>query len=170
MIKRIAITGPESTGKSSLAIALAKYFNTVAVPEYAREYIDDLNRPYCYDDIELIAKGQLQREEMMLPLANKILFCDTDILVTKVWSDFVYHKCSDWINDKVINHEYDLYLLTNVDIPWEYDPQRENPNQRQELFDIYYQQLKRNNFNFNVIDGLDEKRLQRAISFVEKII
>lgn len=77
MIKKIAITGPESTGKSLLAEQLARYYNTVYVPEYAREYIDNLNKPYNFDDILKIAKAQLKNEKLLETKANKILFCDT---------------------------------------------------------------------------------------------
>ena len=96
MIKRIAITGPESTGKSWLTEHLALQFNTVFVTEYAREYIDSLNRPYTFEDIEVIAKHQLALEENVLAKANDVLFVDTDFFVTKIWSDFVYHKCCPW--------------------------------------------------------------------------
>jgi len=90
LIKKIAITGPESTGKSELAKKLAKHYNTVWVPEFSREYIDNINRPYDYDDIIEIAKGQLNREKEAEKKANKFLFCDTELIVAKIWSEFKY--------------------------------------------------------------------------------
>ncbi|MEA3504031.1 MAG: ATP-binding protein [Bacteroidota bacterium] len=166
----MAITGPESTGKSALAKALAEHFDTVWVPEYAREYIDGLDRPYRFEDIETIAKGQLRREEEMVKHANRVLFCDTDIVVTKIWSDFGYGKCSEWINSNVKNHVYDLYLLTNLDIPWVFDPQREHPSQREKLFEIYKKELDFNSFNYKIVKGIDKVRLQNAIGYVNSLL
>ncbi|MCD4681228.1 MAG: ATP-binding protein, partial [Bacteroidales bacterium] len=87
MIKRIAITGPESTGKSQLAKKLAEHYNTVWVPEFAREYLNIINRPYGQADILDIAKGQVESEDRLANFAKKILFCDTEAIVTKIWSE-----------------------------------------------------------------------------------
>ncbi len=168
MVYKIAITGPESTGKTQLAIDLAKHYNTVWVSEYAREYIDKLNRPYLFDDIEVIAKGQIELEKDGLIKANKFLFCDTDILVTKVWSDFVFHKCSPWIDEMLIKNKYSFHLLCDIDLEWEFDPQREHPEKRAELFDIYHSHLTRLNFPFAVIKGIGDQRLQNAIQSINK--
>jgi NadR type nicotinamide-nucleotide adenylyltransferase len=169
MCKRIAITGPESTGKSRLAIELAQYYQTAYVAEYAREYIEKLNREYTYDDVLQIAKGQLLKENEAVQLANKFLFCDTDFTVTKIWCDFKYKQCHEWINDQFLSHKYDLYLLCNTDLPWEYDPQRENPNEREELLVIYHETLKSAGFPFVVINGIGEERLINAKKAIDKI-
>ncbi|MCK4569489.1 MAG: ATP-binding protein, partial [Bacteroidales bacterium] len=94
---RIAITGPESTGKSELAEQLAKHFNTVWVPEYSREYLRELSRSYGYDDILSIAKGQFEGEERMATKASGLLFCDTDFIVNKIWCIDKFGKCHPWI-------------------------------------------------------------------------
>ena len=170
MIKRIAITGPESTGKSKLAENLARYYKTVWVPEYAREYINGLSRPYYYDDILIIAKEQIRREEKMLGKANQFLFCDTELIVTKIWCEYKYGKCHDWILENIKNHKYDLYLLMDIDLPWKFDEQRENPNQRKQLFDLYLIELKNREFPFKIISGKSEKRLQNAISIIDSML
>jgi NadR type nicotinamide-nucleotide adenylyltransferase len=170
MITRIAVTGPESTGKSWLTEHLAIHFNTKFVSEYAREYIENLNRPYVFEDIEAIARHQLLLEENALANANGFLFIDTDFFVTKIWSDFVYHKCCPWILDQLQYHPYDLHLLCNIDLPWEYDPQREHPNQRKELFDIYQQELELSGRPFEIISGTGEARLESAINAISKHI
>ncbi len=170
MISRIAITGPESTGKSWLTEHLALHFNTKFVPEYAREYIDHLNRPYTFDDIEIIAKRQLLMEECALTEANGLLFIDTDFFVTKIWSDFVYHKCCPWITDQLQHHHYDLHLLCDIDLPWEYDPQREHPNQRKELFNIYKREIEISHRPFEIISGTGNARLESAINAISKHI
>ncbi len=173
MIIRIAITGPESTGKSMLARKLAGHYKTIWVPEYAREYIDQLASPYSEKDILAIAKGQLEREkEAELALKNSyrhepFLFCDTEFLVTKIWSEVKFGRCDPWILNQLETHVYDLFLLCNIDIPWEYDPQREHPEMREQLFNLYYEELLERNLNFRVVSCLGEERLKNAIKFID---
>jgi NadR type nicotinamide-nucleotide adenylyltransferase len=167
MLRRIAITGPESTGKSELCKKLASHFKTVWVPEFAREYIDGLGRQYTIDDIVLIAKGQLREEETAAAEAERFLFCDTELIVTKVWSEFKYGICDRWILENIRKHVYDLYLLCDIDIPWQEDRQREHPHKRRELFDIYFSELSTYHFPFRVISGLNHIRLYNAIAAIE---
>ena len=168
MVKRIAITGPESTGKSELAEKLARHYDTVWVPEYAREYLEKLVRPYDYDDIAEIARGQLRNEEQVALSANRILFCDTDMIVTKIWSEFKYGRCDHWILDQVANHHYDIYLLCDIDLPWADDPLREHPGKRKELFEQYFQELQKRDFPFVVISGVGDDRTNNAILAIER--
>lgn len=168
MIKRIAITGPESTGKSNLADALAREFNTQSVPEFARGYINNLNRDYTQEDLLTIAKGQFKQEENIVKQANEYLFVDTDFLVMKIWSLYKYGKCDDWILDKLENHHYDLYLLCNIDLPWQPDPQREHPDIRQYLFDWYLNELSMANVNFEIVSGSGNKRVENALKFINR--
>lgn len=165
---KIAITGPESTGKSALAQKLAFHFNTLWVPEYAREYLETLNRHYEYDDILQIAQGQLKLEDETALRCADYLICDTELLVTKVWCDFHYQKCHQWIKDQLSVTRYNLLLLCDIDLPWEFDPQRENPDDRNTLFDMYYRELSSGKFPFEVIRGSGEKRFQNALKAIEK--
>jgi len=167
MIRKIAITGPESTGKSMLAEQLARHYQTIWVPEYAREYLELLGKPYEEKDILFIAQGQLAAEESKLIHAGNFLICDTELLVTKIWSEVKYGRCNPWILDAIETHPYDLYLLCDVDLPWEYDPLREHPEQRQYLFDLYYNELKNRNFPFEVVRGTGPDRLKNALSIIE---
>ncbi|MCX6251554.1 MAG: ATP-binding protein [Bacteroidetes bacterium] len=168
MIKRIAITGPESTGKSLLSERLAGYYHTTWVPEFAREYIDGLDREYNQEDILKIARGQLRNENRLLKSANQYLFCDTELIVTKIWSEVKYNKCDEWILKKIEEHKYDFYLLCYIDIPWEYDPQREHPQLREHLFDLYLQEMTERNLPFAVVSGLGEERLKNAVKIINK--
>ncbi len=160
---RIAITGPESTGKSELARQLADHFHTIWVPEYAREYLKGLGRTYVFEDIALIARKQLEIENALSGHADKILFCDTDFLVTKVWSLYKYGTCDPWIEEMAENHRYDLYLLCNTDLPWADDPLREHPREREELFRMYMKELKSIGASFILISGNGRQRTERAI-------
>lgn len=167
-MKRIVITGPESTGKSWLTKNLAKHYNTVWVPEYARDYIASLNREYNQNDILYIAQQQLELEQEKAQKANSLLFCDTSMLVPKIWSDFVFGRCPDWIEQQLDNHIYDLYLLCYIDTPWEEDPLREHPHKRKTLFSIYENELKQRDFPFEIITGLNNERLNNAVHAIEK--
>jgi NadR type nicotinamide-nucleotide adenylyltransferase len=168
-ILKIAITGTESTGKSTLSKALATHYATVFVPEYARAYLEKLPRKYNYDDILEIAKAQKEEENKLLPLANGLLIADTELLVTKIWCEQVYGKCHTWIIDQLANQHYDLYLLTDIDLPWEYDPLREHPHLREHLFDCYLKEIMNRKWNFRLISGNYEQRTKNAIQAIDEL-
>ncbi len=168
MIRKIAITGPESTGKSSIAEQLANYYKTMYVPEFARVYIDHLDREYTYDDILFIAKSQMESEAVAIERSKDLLFCDTDLIVTKIWCEYKYGKCHQWILNNLELSNYDLYLLLNIDLPWQPDAQREHPDNRKELFELYLEELKSRNLPFEIIQGIGDDRLQNAIKFVNQ--
>mgnify|MGYP006281004579 CR=1 FL=1 len=168
MIKRVAITGPESTGKSDLTVRLAEHFRTVWVPEYARMYLEDLNRDYYQEDILLIAQGQKKLSEEIEPRANRIMFSDTEMLVAKIWSEFKYGSCHPWILWALENQQFDLYLLTNIDLPWRDDPLREHPDKREVLFHIYLKELKNLGKPFEIISGSGHERFNSALEAINK--
>jgi NadR type nicotinamide-nucleotide adenylyltransferase len=166
---RISITGPESTGKSWLTHRLAGHYNASWVSEYARQYLEDINRPYTYDDILVIAQRQFE-EENSAGKGTGLLFCDTDLCVTNIWCKVKYGKCHDWINSKLKENHYDLYLLCNIDLPWQYDPLREHPEMRAELFGMYLDLLENLHFNYRIVSGNGEERLENAIHFVDEYL
>lgn len=161
MSLKIAIVGPESSGKSTLAAALADHFDTKYVAECARSYIEQLDRPYTEEDLLYIASGQLAAEKAALPYANQFLFCDTNLLVIKIWSQVKYGRVAPGILEKMALTSYPLHLLLAPDIPWESDPQREHPHFRNELFDMYKLELEQAQVPFHIISG--ENRLEQAI-------
>jgi NadR type nicotinamide-nucleotide adenylyltransferase len=164
---RIAITGPESTGKSELAKQLAVHYQAIFVPEIAREYLTNLGRSYNFEDILKIAKGQLELENSIAENTEKMLFCDTDLLVTRIWSIYKYGKCDPWIEEKAKSHRYDLYLLCDIDLPWVEDPLREHPGKREELFGLYLKELHDLDVDFAIISGTGNVRTDNAILAVE---
>lgn len=166
---RVSITGPESTGKSWLAEHLAMHYRTAWVPEYARKYLEDINRPYTYDDILLISQKQFESENSV-PGNTELLFCDTDFCVTSIWCNVKYGKCHKWITDQLEQNNYSLYLLCDIDLPWQYDPLREHPEIRTELFEMYRDLLLENRFNYRIVKGTGAERLQNAIVFVDEYL
>jgi NadR type nicotinamide-nucleotide adenylyltransferase len=165
----IVISGPESTGKSTLAMGLASHYNTVFVPEYAREYIENINRPYTFADIEHIAQKQLAEFENHQAHANQILFLDTYLIITKVWFDVVFGKVPDWI-DKTLKHTpIHLYLLCNTDIEWIPDSVRENGGEmRNVLFNRYLAEIMHYGFPYHIVSGVGNERLECAILAIEE--
>ena len=168
-IKRIALIGPESSGKTTLAGQLAEHYKTIWVPEYAREYMEKLNRAYTADDILIIAKEQLRIEEELISKANKLLFIDTEFIIAKIWCEDIFGSCPEWILNNIEEKKYDLYLLTEPDLEWKHDPVRENPYRREYFFELYLKEIKSGNFNYEIISGTGD-RLPNAINAVEKFL
>jgi NadR type nicotinamide-nucleotide adenylyltransferase len=172
MLKKIAVIGPESTGKSTLSEKLAAHYNTVWVPEYARDYLLQHGMNYKYEDLLEIAKGQLRSEDETTPLAkNDLLFVDTNMYVMKVWYDFVFGKCDQWILDRLADRTYDLYLLCNTDLPWIKDDLREYPDlqTRQQLFRLYKELMQNQNVPWVEISGGYEERMATAVKAVDDL-
>lgn len=167
---KIAVTGPESTGKSMMAQQLADHYMTVWVPEFARVHLLNIGRPYNYNDILEIAQKQRASDRVFELLAKKLMFSDTELLVTKIWCEVKYGKCHPWILDAIEKQDYDLYLLMDIDLPWEYDPLREHPEKRKYLFDYYRNELEKYGFNYRVVHGKDDERFKNALAFVEELL
>ena len=162
-MQKIVITGPESSGKTTLAASLAEHYQIPRVPEYARDYINQLGRPYQEKDLLIIAQGQVSREDQVIQTTD-LLICDTSLLVIKIWSEYRYGRCHPWILEQLGQRPVDLYLLCSPDIPWEYDPQRENAQDRDILFKQYQQALT--DQPYVTIQGNRIQRLQQAINAI----
>lgn len=169
-IIKVAITGPESTGKSTLARQLADHYNTVWVHEFARSYIEQLDHPYEKEDLLEIAKGQISEEEIAESKANDILFCDTELLVIKIWSKYKYGTVDPKILSEINKRSYDLYLLTDIDLPWEFDSQREHPENREYFIKWFERELKEFNANYYIIHGNKGKRLTTSIRIIDAFL
>lgn len=167
--KKIVLIGPESTGKTTLAEQLAKHYQTVWVSEFARDYIHKLDRDYVENDLLKIAKGQIRAEEKLLAKAENILICDTDLIVIQIWAEVKYGACNSWILEQIKTRNYDLYLLCGTDIPWEFDEQREHPEFRNELYEIYLKTLQKYNKNYVELFGNKDFRLKKAIHHIDNL-
>lgn len=195
MIKKIVILGPESTGKSTLCEQLAQHYGMQWCPEFAREYLLTNGMNYSFNDLITIAKGQLAMEDEYTSLVKSqwaktsddtwvnphalitkthspLLFIDTDMYVMKVWCEYVFGKCHQFILDEIVNRKYDLYLLCNTDLPWVKDELREYPDEknRKELYLMYKDILINQNVPWVEISGDYEERLITAIDAVEEFL
>jgi NadR type nicotinamide-nucleotide adenylyltransferase len=191
MLKKIVAIGPESTGKSSLCKELAEYYNAFWCPEYAREYLTVHGMDYTYEDLLTIAKGQVELEEKYIQLAagsqqsaekndlhsslithHSLLFIDTDMYVMKVWCEFVFGKCHQFILDQIGKRKYDLYLLCDIDLPWAYDELREYPDAgpREKLYEIYRNIMQNQSTPWVEINGNYDQRVRKAINAVDSML
>lgn len=174
-ILKVVLFGPESTGKTTLSKHLARHYNTVWVAEYAREYLQDKwnnTRKTCENsDLIPIAEGQMRLENKLAKKADKVLICDTDLLETKVYSQEYYGGFVDPKLDKAAReNEYDLYLLTYIDTPWEADDLRDRPGQRLEMFTAFENALRSHEKNYILLKGDIETRLNKAIKAIDKLL
>ena len=162
-VKHIIITGPESSGKTTLANALAKTLNTNFTKEYAREYLHSISN-YRQEDLLNIAQEQLQKEKSNI---NTIAIHDTDLITIKIWSEYKYNQCNPWIIEQIEQQKSEdrMYLLCKPDIPWKSDPLRENPRNRTELFEIYLSEIQDSKHTYFIIEG--EKRLEQALTKIQ---
>ena len=172
-MKKIVIIGPESTGKSTLCGELARHYQTLWLPEFARQFLLAHGTNYSYNDLLTVAQGQVASEEEILrsPDLKKFVFIDTDMYVMKVWCDFVFGKCHPWIINQISERKYDMYLLCNVDLPWVKDELREYPDlkSRLTLYNIYKNILEHQPVPWTEISGNYNERLHNAIRAIDQL-
>ncbi len=174
-IIKVVLFGPESTGKTTLSEQLARHYNTVWVPEYAREYLqkkwNDERKTCEPQDLLPIAVGQMRLENELTEKATNILVCDTDLLETKVYSEAYYiGHCHPLLEKYALQNTYELYLLTYIDVPWVGDDLRDKPNEREKMFAYFKKTLEENDRKFIILNGDKKTRLQTAISEIDKLM
>ncbi len=172
---KVVMFGPESTGKTTLAKQLARHYNSVWVPEYAREYLqkkwNDKRETCSQEDLLPIAIGQMKIENESAQKTDTVLFCDTDLLETKVYSEEYYSgECDPLLDKYAVKNNYDLYLLTYIDTPWEADDLRDRPELRQEMFDAFEKALKQYNRPYIVLKGSKAERLKKAVKHIDYLL
>lgn len=167
----IVITGPESTGKTSIANFLSDKYNLPVVKEYAVEYLEKTNGKYSYDDLLCIAESQIESENKVITACNpEVLLCDTDLITIKIWSEVRFGKVDQCIMEIIENRHYDHYILCYPDIEWEYAKFRENPDDRDYLFELYFNELQIRDKQFSILKGTGEKRFKNAEKIFKNII
>ncbi|PTT00113.1 NadR [Pedobacter sp. HMWF019] len=169
-IKKIAIVGPESTGKSTITQQLARHYQTAWVAEYARYYCAALTEPCTLQDEINMFHGQVALEESVLATAEKdFIFCDTTFLTVKIWSDEMMGETPQIVLDALPQRPYDLYLLMDIDLPWQEDPLRDFPHLREHFMRIWHKELQALNANYTVISGVED-RFKNALKAVDHFL
>jgi HTH-type transcriptional repressor of NAD biosynthesis genes len=169
-VRRVTVTGSESTGKTWLTQRLARCFDTVWVPEFSRQYALQKAAPLDESDVEPIARGQISAEDAVLARARGLAFLDTDLVSTVVYAEYYYQKCPPWVEHFARKRLADLYLLCDIDVPWIPDPARDRPNARQELHAAFAQRLDQFGAHHTLIRGTWEQREAASIAAVDALI
>lgn len=172
---KVVLFGPESTGKTTLSRQLARYYNSVWVPEYAREYLQNKwnnERKTCEPkDLLPIAEGQMKLENELAKKTDTVLICDTDLLETKVYSEAYYvGSCDPILEEYALKNKYDLYFLTYIDTPWEADDLRDKPEERLAMFKAFENELIKNKRPYIKLKGGKKERLEIAIKHIDKLL
>ncbi|MDO5978484.1 ATP-binding protein [Flavivirga spongiicola] len=172
---KVVLFGPESTGKTTLSKQLARYYDSVWVPEYAREYLQNKwnnERKTCEpDDLLPIAEGQMKLENELAKKTDSVLICDTDLLETKVYSEAYYLGSCDPILEKyALENTYNLYFLTYIDTPWEADDLRDKPEHREKMFEAFQNELIKSKKPYVLLKGDKKQRLKTAIKHINKLL
>jgi len=169
-MNKIAILGPESTGKTELAKNLATFYKSPWVPEYAREYVENLTQPYTYEDICIIAEKQIEFEVRYgeKEIEYDFVFFDTDLIITKVWFEYCYGKVPCFVTKHLEKGFFDLYLLCEPDLPWEADPVREHGDDRGFFYDLYKSEIDKYRKPFVTVNGFGKQRIENAIKAINQ--
>ena len=172
---KVVTFGPESTGKTTLARQLARHYNSIWVPEYAREYLQkkwNNERKTCeQSDLLPIAIGQMKIENNSAKKTDSVLVCDTDLLETKVYSEVYYTgECDPLLEKYALKNTYELYLLTYIDVPWEADDLRDKPLERERMFKEFEDTLIKYNRPYILLKGGKIERLEKAIKHIDKLL
>ncbi len=158
----ICLTGPESTGKTTLAEALATRLNAPLVPEIARAYLHEKDG-YGPGDLLEIARLQVATERQARAEHRGLLICDTDLMVIGIWYREKYATLPELLTEELSKRSARGYLLLEPDLPWTPDPQRENPTDRGRIFDVYLAELEASRFPHRIVRGLGDAREKFAI-------
>ncbi len=168
-IRKVVITGPESTGKTTLAEQLARSFRTVWIPEYARGYVNNLGREYEYQDLVHIGERQIEELTNQYKGADQFIFFDTGLIITRVWFLERFQTCPAIIDRAIRTIPVDLYLLCRTDIEWINDLVREHSGlDRERLFKRYQEELIQYGLPYRIIEGTGEGRLHNAIQVLQE--
>lgn len=170
-IKKIAVVGPESTGKSTIATQLAKYYKVPWVPEYARYYCEALTADCTLQDEINMFHGQLSLEQSVLAMTETdFIICDTTFITVKIWSDAFFGQTPQIVLDALQKYPYDFYVLLDIDLPWQDDPLRDFPNQREHFMSVWHKELNALGANYRVVSGLGEDRFKNAIAVINEFL
>lgn len=163
---RIGVIGPESVGKSTLCRQLSERYGYRWIKEYARTYVEQLSRPYTYDDVQSIAQRQISEIKASYP--EKVVLYDTELIITKVWMEHVYGKVAEEVIEALRAYPMDKYLLLAPDLPAEPDPVRENLDKRQYFFEWYEREIQATGVPYTIIRGEGETRIRNAYKAIQQ--
>lgn len=164
----ICFYGPESTGKSTLAIRMAERYHTDYVPEVAREMVS--SNVFTKDDILRIGEAQTERIKNKMKTANRLLFCDTDLITTSIYSQTYLGTVPEELAELEKEIRYDLYFLFDIDVPWVPDGLRDMGERRTEMFNRFKSELENRKIPYVLLSGTHEARERKVIEIVDALL
>ena len=168
--KIIVITGAESTGKTTLTELLASHYNVPYIPEIARDYVERLDHKYNYQDVEEIATKQVKQLSELQKKGHPLIFVDTWLFITKVWFEEVFNKTPQWLSSAIKKTDIQLFLVCDIDLPWVYDPVRENGGEmRRKLHEKYIKNIEQFDFEYALVSGKNKLRFQNALKIMQHL-
>lgn len=168
--KIIVVTGAESTGKTTLTEQLATHFDVPHIPEIARKYVEELNGKYTFSDVETIAEMQIELFNKFSKSDTPYIFIDTWLIVTKIWFEFVYNEVPGWLIPEIKKTKIDLFLVCDIDLPWVYDPVRENGGENRKILqNKYIGEIINYNYNYKIVQGTNKGRFNNALRFLSEL-
>lgn len=167
---RVCVTGPECTGKTTLAAQIASRYDTVWVPEYAREYALAVARPLTAADVEPIGRGQVANEGRLIAGAKRMIVFDTDLISTIVYARYYYGRVPEWIEREARARKSDLYLLLDIDVPYVRDAARDPASDRVAHFELFQRALGEHGADVVLIRGGWEERREGAVGAIERLL
>ena len=172
MHSAIVVSGPESSGKTTLSRSLSKALKLPLVEEYAREYLSKLGSEYTFDDVIKMARVQLGNEKAAIAKYNGRCILDTDLSVYKLWIGEKYRSKVPWIEEALKEQTKKIYLLCDTGLEWEQDILREHPKpeDRERIFIAHQHILQVLRCEYYVVKGKGEERTKNALEFIEKLI
>lgn len=167
-VKLVCFYGPESTGKSTMTQRMAEHYQTEYVPEVARELVT--SNSFSIDDIVRIGHAQTQRVIDNVKTAHKILFCDTDLITTQIYSRHYLGVVPDVLRELEKRITYDMYFLFDTDVPWVNDGLRDLGDRRREMFEIFKSELEKRNISYVLVQGDYSQREKIIREHIDRFI
>lgn len=169
-VARVVVMGPESTGKTTLVRDLARHYRTLGLGEYLRAWLDAKGAACEPADLPCVVAGHQASEAAVAPYARRVLFCDTDPLMTAVYSRFYYGTLPQWLDRAASARRGGLYVLLDCDVPWVPDPQRDMPHRRDEILDLCREELETRHLSWVLVRGSWEERFSAACTVVGRLV
>lgn len=161
---KIAFTGPECSGKTTLALWLSEQLALPFVEEYAREYLSNMER-YSWEDVQNIGRQQFAMNHTSIHCV-----CDTEMTVIRIWEKVRFGSISEGTQSLSLNDNYDLLFLCKPDFEWHPDPLREHPHERNLLFELYVQDLQIRGLPFHLLSGNIKERKEQILAIISRRI
>lgn len=167
---KICLFGPESTGKTTLARRLADHFETVWVPEFARDFLLKNGNVFTPAEVRPLADGQLFIQKAAILQAKRVVFLDTDLVTNALYSQYCFGEIPVWLDEMARDNRPDFHFLLDTDLPWKADELRTHGEDRSAQMALWRWGLDHFDCRFELISGDHEMRFSKAVAWVNSLL